>query len=136
MGVQEGCPPQEIPPPDGECAIVFTDIKDSTALWRMHPAPMRVAIRHHNDIARRYLRVTGGYEVKNDGDSFMAAFPTAKMALSWCILLQRELLKEEWPQEILDSQLCPTIVHDMEDRVLFRGLSVRMRSKLRAALLQ
>ena len=71
-------PPQEIQPPEGECAIVFTDIKDSTALWQMHPAPMRVAIRHHNDIARRYLRVTGGYEVKNDGDSFMAAFPTGK----------------------------------------------------------
>ena len=35
-------------------------------------------------------------------------------------------MKEEWPQEILDSQLCPTIVHDLNDQVLFRGLSVRM----------
>lgn len=118
--------PQEVPPPEGDCAIVFTDIKDSTTLWQMHPAPMRVAIRLHNELARRYLRVTGGYEVKNDGDSFMATFPTAERALRWCMLLQRELLTAEWPQEISDSQLCPTIVNDTNEQTLFRGLSVRI----------
>lgn len=116
----------EISPPEGEVAIVFTDIKDSTTLWQMFPAPMRVAIRIHNTIMRRLLRVVGGYEVKNDGDSFMATFTTADKALRWCILIQRELLDAEWPQEILDCPLCAPILDPIDTTLLFRGLSVRM----------
>ena len=35
---------------------------------------MRSAIKIHNTIMRRQLRITGGYEVKTEGDAFMVAF--------------------------------------------------------------
>ena len=55
---------QEIEPPIGSLALVFTDIKNSTLLWDSYPAPMRSAIKIHNNIMRRQLRISGGYEVK------------------------------------------------------------------------
>lgn len=108
-------------------AIVFTDIKDHTLLWQAFPAPMRVAIRIHNTIMRRLMRICHGYEVKNDGDSFMAAFTSAVDALRWMVLCQKELLEAEWPQEILDSAgLGPVFDAADPSKMLFRGLSVRM----------
>ncbi len=118
---------EEIKPPIGEVTIVFTDIRDSTTLWEMYPAPMRAALRMHDSIMRHSLRRIGGYEVKNDGDSFMASFPSVQAALKWCCLVQQELLDADWPQEIVDSPIAPTVMDpNNPSRPLFRGLSVRM----------
>ena len=57
----------EIPPPEGLVSIVFTDIKDSTNLWQTYPAPMRAAIRIHNDIMRRTLRGSAGTRSRTTG---------------------------------------------------------------------
>lgn len=118
---------KEIDPPTGEVTLVFTDIKDSTTLWELYPAPMRVALRMHDTIMRRSLRIIGGYEVKNDGDSFMASFPNIQTALKWTCSVQKELLEADWPQEIVDSPIATTIYHPRDQNVpLLRGLSVRM----------
>ena len=118
---------KEIDPPTGEVTLVFTDIKDSTTLWELYPAPMRVALRMHDTIMRRSLRRIGGYEVKNDGDSFMASFPSVQSALKWTCSVQKELLEADWPQEIVDSPIAATVYHPRDQNVpLLRGLSVRM----------
>ena len=52
--------------PVGEVAIVFTDIKNSTALWEILPIAMRSSIQIHNELFRRQLRLIGGYEVKTE----------------------------------------------------------------------
>jgi adenylate cyclase len=118
---------KEIDPPTGEVTLVFTDIKDSTTLWELYPAPMRVALRMHDTIMRRSLRRIGGYEVKNDGDSFMASFPNIQTALRWTCTVQKELLEADWPQEIVDSPIAATVHHPRDPNVpLLRGLSVRM----------
>lgn len=118
---------KEIDPPTGEVTLVFTDIKDSTTLWELYPAPMRVALRMHDTIMRRSLRRIGGYEVKNDGDSFMASFPNIQTALKWTCTVQKELLEADWPQEIVDSPIAATVYHPRDPNVpLLRGLSVRM----------
>lgn len=111
--------------PIGELAIIFTDIKKSTGLWETCPDAMRSAIQIHNDIFRRQLGVIGGYEVKTEGDAFMVAFSTTTAALLWCFNCQNQLLEAEWPTEILEQPQC-RIVFDMEDNIIFRGLSVRM----------
>ena len=79
----------------------------------------------HNQLLRRQLRAIGGYEVKTEGDSFMVSFPTVTSALLWCLTVQLELLREDWPQEILDSEEGKEIVNSRGE-VLYRGLSVRM----------
>ncbi|CAG8030780.1 unnamed protein product [Penicillium salamii] len=111
--------------PVGELAIMFTDIKKSTSLWEVCPDAMRSAIQIHNDILRRQLGIFGGYEVKTEGDAFMVAFSTTTAALLWCFNCQNQLLEAEWPTEILDQPQCRTVV-DMDNNVIFRGLSVRM----------
>jgi adenylate cyclase len=115
----------EVRAPDGDLAMVFTDIKNSTLMWETHPVAMQSGIRIHNDMMRRQLRQVGGYEVKTEGDAFMVSFPSATSALLWCFNVQTGLLKQEWPDEILDSENGREI-QDAEGRVIYKGLSVRM----------
>jgi adenylate cyclase len=112
---------QEVDAPVGDVTLVFTDIKNSTILWET----MRSAIRMHNEVMRRHLRIIGGYEVKTEGDAFMVAFPTVTSALLWCFTIQSQLLEVQWPQEILSS-VHGDEVQDADGNIIFRGLSVRM----------
>lgn len=116
---------QEVDAPTDAVSLVFTDIKNSTMLWETHYEPMRSAIKLHNEVMRRQLRIIGGYEVKTEGDAFMVAFPTVTSALLWCFSVQSQLLEVQWPQEITNSIHGQT-VYDDQGRVIFRGLSVRM----------
>ena len=116
---------REILAPTGNLALVFTDIKSSTALWELFPIAMRSAIKLHNNLLRRQLRIIGGYEVKTEGDAFMVSFPTATAALLWCFSVQTQLLQAPWPVEILDS-IHGQEVLDTDDNIIYRGLSVRM----------
>jgi adenylate cyclase len=115
----------EVDAPIGEVSLVFTDIKNSTMLWETYPIAMRSAIRMHNELMRRQLRIIGGYEVKTEGDAFMVAFRTVTSALLWCFTIQSQLLEVQWPQEILNSSNGQEVV-DPDGNVIFRGLSVRM----------
>ena len=115
----------EVEAPTGDLALIFTDIKNSTMLWENCQVAMRSAIKSHNEVMRRQLRVIGGYEVKTEGDAFMVSFPTATSALLWCFVVQQHLLEVDWPPEILSSIHCQE-VHDADENVIYRGLSVRM----------
>lgn len=115
----------EVQAPIGEISIVFTDIKGSTALWENNQSAMRSAIRLHNEVMRRQLRIIGGYEVKTEGDAFMVSFPTATSALLWCFSVQAQLLEIQWPSEILNHSIGKEVI-DSDNNLIFRGLSVRM----------
>lgn len=115
----------EVQAPVGEISIVFTDIKGSTALWENNQSAMRSAIRLHNEVMRRQLRIIGGYEVKTEGDAFMVSFPTATSALLWCFSVQAQLLEIQWPSEILNHSIGKEVI-DADNNLIFRGLSVRM----------
>ncbi|KAK0535094.1 cysteinyl-tRNA synthetase [Tilletia horrida] len=116
--------PMEIPAPVGQLALVFTDIKNSTSLWETNPG-MHAAIRLHTSLLRRQLHIIGGYEVKTEGDAFMVSFPTISSAMHWCFTIQLQLLREDWPQEILDCEDGKE-VFDSSGELIYRGLSVRM----------
>ena len=115
----------EVEAPTGELSMVFTDIKNSTTLWENYPVAMRSAIKSHNELMRRQLRVIGGYEVKTEGDAFIVSFPTATAALLWCFVVQQQLLDVDWPPEILNTDHCAEVL-DGDDNRIYRGLSVRM----------
>ncbi|KAI9823568.1 MAG: cysteinyl-tRNA synthetase [Thelocarpon impressellum] len=116
---------QEIEAPTGEVSMVFTDIKNSTMMWETYPLSMRSAIKMHNQVMRRQLRIVGGYEVKTEGDAFIVSFPTATAALLWCFSVQTHLLDVAWPSEVLNSVHGQEVL-DADGNVIFRGLSVRM----------
>lgn len=115
----------EVKAPEGDLAMVFTDIKNSTLLWETYPTAMRSGIKVHNNIMRRQLRIVGGYEFKTEGDAFLVCFPTASSALLWCFSVQAILLDAPWPTEILDS-IHGKEAHDSDGNLIYRGLSVRM----------
>lgn len=115
----------EVEAPTGDLSMVFTDIKNSTTLWENHPVAMRSAIKSHNEVMRRQLRVIGGYEVKTEGDAFMVSFPTATAALLWAFVVQQHLLEVDWPPEILNTVHCAEVL-DGDENIIYRGLSVRM----------
>ena len=115
---------QEVEPPTGTVALVFTDIKNSTALWETNPG-MATAIKMHHSLMRRQLRLDGGYEVKTEGDSFMVSFPSVTAGLLWCFHCQILLLQQEWPRELLECEDGKEVL-DAEGNVIQRGLSVRM----------
>lgn len=115
----------EVLPPKPPCAIVFTDIRESTRLWEKVPNAMRAANKLHNQIIRRLLRLHKGYEVKNEGDAFMVVFESILDALKWCKAVQLQLLEAEWPQEILAHAICQP-AHGPAGQLLYRGISVRM----------
>ncbi|KAF2487445.1 adenylate cyclase protein [Neohortaea acidophila] len=115
----------EVDAPQGEVTLVFTDIKNSTILWETYPIAMQTAIKMHNEVMRRQLRIIGGYEVKTEGDAFMVAFPTVTSALLWAFTIQSQLLEVQWPQEILNS-VHGEEMQDSDGNVIFKGLSVRM----------
>ncbi|KAJ3412756.1 cysteinyl-tRNA synthetase [Chytridiales sp. JEL 0842] len=139
--------PAEIEPPTGKIALVFTDIKNSTAIWETKPIAMRQAIKLHNTTMRRLLKDSGGYEVKTEGDAFMVSFQDVLSAVEWCLTAQLELRNVEWPQEILETADCGDVWYSNgeytsqptslalgttgEDdgehsALLFRGLWIRM----------
>lgn len=115
---------QEIEPPQGQVAIVFTDIVNSTVLWETNPG-MPTAIKMHHSLMRRQLRLDGGYEVKTEGDSFMVSFQTVTAALLWAFNCQIGLLTLEWPRELLEAP-DGRVVYDAEGNLVQRGLRVRM----------
>jgi adenylate cyclase len=117
---------KEIPPPIGQVALVFTDIKNSTFLWETIPDAMRSAIKQHNTIMRRQLRNIGGYEVRMEGGAFMVSFPAVSSALLWCFTVQLELLNVDWPREIIDSEDGKIVYGGADNDLIYKGLSVRM----------
>lgn len=116
---------KEKPPPKGELSIVFTDVQGSTKLWEHDPEMMFHALEIHNDIIRIKIKEHNGYEVKTEGDSFMVAFRDSINAVSWCLEVQEELLKANWPEEILKHKDAK-VERDPKGILLYRGLRVRM----------
>ena len=86
--------------PSGSLAIVFTDIKNSCAIWESIAEAMSSAIELHNQIVRNELKKFDGYEVKTVGDGFMISFQTPMAALTCSLSVQCLLSAAPWPAEL------------------------------------
>lgn len=113
-------------------AIVFSDITRAASLWEFNPSAMRDATVIHNNTLRTLLKKHRGYEVvfirdRNNGEgSFCLAFQSPLDALEWCMDVQQALIKVEWPEALLDHPGASEEWGDIDDRVLYKGLRVRM----------
>ena len=93
---------QTVALPDEPFVLVDTDIESSTALWEWNPKIMSRCLRVHDQVLRHNLLKWRGTELFTEGDAFLVFFPNAADALQWCVEVQRELLKVQWPMELLD----------------------------------
>eukprot|EP01063_Lacrimia_lanifica_P009094 TRINITY_DN16118_c2_g2_i1.p1 TRINITY_DN16118_c2_g2~~TRINITY_DN16118_c2_g2_i1.p1 ORF type:complete len:1054 (+),score=291.84 TRINITY_DN16118_c2_g2_i1:80-3241(+) len=109
-----------VSPPAGDVAIVFTDIVKSTVLWEAVPQEMVVALDAHFRVLRTLLARHRGYEVKTIGDSLMASFQSPGDALAFCVEAQVQMNRQEWPEGL-------ELVHpDVQDGEVFSGLLLRV----------
>ncbi len=108
-------------------AIVFTDIVRALALWDFNPEAMKDATLMHNDLIRNLVREHNGYEVAcllrdgNSGEgSFCITFQEVSKAVEWCMALQQELLKLQWPEALL---MHPGAAEEWDDndKTIFKG---------------
>ena len=118
-----GCP--KTARPVGAVSFVYLDVENSPALWAAHPSEMReasaLAARAMAQVARR----THAYHAVSEGDAALFVFNRALQAVTFCLLLQLELMAvEEWPRVILESELCPEATYNQA--ALFRGPRFRM----------
>ncbi|KAH7319425.1 nucleotide cyclase [Rhexocercosporidium sp. MPI-PUGE-AT-0058] len=119
-------PLSPIHPPADLLTCIFTDIIDSTAMWEVSEPATSLAITIHDTIIRHHLHLYRGYEVKNLGDGFFCVFSNARDALDFCLDAQRALQYAIWPQEIMAFKARLDIENDVDPRLTFRGLTVRM----------
>ena len=90
-----------VSPPQDQAAILFTDLKSSTAIWEASPDAMKRALKMHNNIIRSCLGDYGGYEVKTIGDAFMVAFEDMTSGCSFAMAVQEKIMSTTWPTELV-----------------------------------
>jgi serine/threonine protein kinase/predicted ATPase len=110
--------------PEGDITLVFTDIESSSSLWERVPALMREGLRLHDEIMRRHIAETGGYEVKTQGDSFMIAYARVEDAARFATAIQTALIDAPWADALLAEKEAAPVVKN--GRTIFRGLRVRV----------
>jgi class 3 adenylate cyclase len=135
-----------VKPPDGAMAIVFTDVTRAASLWEFDSEAMLRAMVLHNELLRALLVKHHGYEVRfsggggggkngnnaavgggNSGEgSFCVAFGDAARAVEWCMEAQQALLGVEWPEALVAHPGAAEEWGDVDDRLIFKGLRVRM----------
>ena len=80
--------------PDGNVAILFSDIEESTALnERIGDRAWVRLIGRHDKMIRRVVKSHRGHVVKSQGDGFMVAFAEPEQAVRCSVDVQRELRK-------------------------------------------
>jgi class 3 adenylate cyclase len=76
--------------PDGTVTILFSDMKDSSALFdQLGDLRAQEIVSAHNAIVREQVALQRGLEVKSMGDGFMIAFSGARRAVLCAIGIQR-----------------------------------------------
>jgi predicted ATPase/class 3 adenylate cyclase len=83
--------------PTGTVTFLFTDIEGSTRLLQELGEEYRAVQDRHAELVREANGAEGGHEVRTEGDSFFAAFPTPAGAVRAAVAAQRSLAAERWP---------------------------------------
>ncbi|KNC49300.1 uncharacterized protein AMSG_11871 [Thecamonas trahens ATCC 50062] len=89
--------------PSGKITLMFTDVESSTTLWEDHPEAMKKAMEMHNAVFHDLIDLTGGYEVRTEGDAFIIAYKHAGDAVACALQLQSALMEAPWPDELLKN---------------------------------
>ncbi|MGH2556292.1 MAG: adenylate/guanylate cyclase domain-containing protein [Actinomycetota bacterium] len=78
--------------PQGTVTILFTDVEGSTDLVReLGDHGARAILRRHDEVVQTAITKHEGTEVERAGDSFMAAFITARQAVACAMDIQQAL---------------------------------------------
>jgi class 3 adenylate cyclase len=85
--------------PTGTVTFLFTDIEGSTQLVQTLGEEWKRVLEDHNCLVRRAIREANGFDLRTEGDSFFAVFPTAPAAVAAAAAAQRALAANAWPRD-------------------------------------
>lgn len=84
--------------PEGTVTLLVTDIEGSTSMTEeMGDIRWMRVLTKHNDQVRACVHDHGGIELKQQGDGFLLAFPSARKALLCAVSLQKTFHEDEMP---------------------------------------
>ncbi len=99
--------------PTGTVTLIFTDLQGSTELWQALKDRFAPVLGAHNTLMRGIIAAHDGYEVKTEGDAFMAAFHRASDAVKMALAAQ-EKMRAIAPPELKGELLIRIGVHTGE----------------------
>ncbi|MDQ6885618.1 MAG: adenylate/guanylate cyclase domain-containing protein, partial [Candidatus Dormibacteraeota bacterium] len=83
--------------PTGTVTFLFTDIQGSTRLIQELGEGYAAVHTQHNELLRTAIEQHRGHELRTEGDSFFAVFPSAVDAVCAAAAGQRALEDQSWP---------------------------------------
>ncbi|MGE3855285.1 MAG: DUF5939 domain-containing protein [Planctomycetota bacterium] len=119
----------------GTVAILFTDLKGSTAMYRdIGDAPAFGRVMYHFDVLREAIDAADGSLVKTIGDAVMAVFRRPAHALKAILGAQYELMQPVDGGEPLilkaGMHVGPSIAVTLNNRLDYFGSTVNMAARL------
>jgi class 3 adenylate cyclase len=119
----------------GTITIVFTDLKNSTQLYRdIGDAPAFGRVLGHFDVIKAAVAAEGGAIVKTMGDAVMAAFVHPDAALRAMARAQAELSSPERARSLFALKCSihqgPCLAINQNDRLDYFGTTVNVGSRL------
>ncbi|HET8632269.1 MAG TPA: adenylate/guanylate cyclase domain-containing protein, partial [Thermomicrobiales bacterium] len=121
----------------GSMAVLFTDLRDSTRLYRqIGDAPAFGLVLDHFDVLRGAVAAEGGAVVKTIGDAVMAVFRHPAAALRAALAAQRALAAPAGAARPLVLKVGvhygPCIAVTLNDRLDYFGSTVNIAARLEA----
>ena len=119
----------------GSLAIVFTDLRGSTRLYReIGDAPAFGSVMEHFDVLREAIAAAGGSVVKTMGDAVMAVFRRPAEALQAMVAAQERLAAPPAGERPLwlkvAIQYGPVIAINANDRLDYFGTQVNLAARM------
>ena len=114
-------------------AIMFTDLKDSTAMGvQLGDKKAMHLLRIHNALTRQAMKEFEGREVKHTGDGFLFSFEEITNALDGAIAVQRALraYNEENPGEMIHIRIGLSAGEPVDEAGDLYGTSVNLAARL------
>ncbi len=124
------------PPPSGTVTFLLTDIEGSTPRWEASPGAMATAVARHYEILDAAVARHGGVRPieQGEGDSMVAAFPLASLAVAAALEAQSALTAETWPggAEISVRMALHTGEAHLREQTYYVGPSIIRCARLRS----
>lgn len=107
-------------------AFVITDLENSTKIASSAPNVYDFVQEAHDTLMRDLIAAYGAYEINTEGDAFHVAFRDVGTAVQFCMEIQYEMMRIEWPKEVLRISGCEAVYSKSQNHFIYRGPRIRM----------
>ncbi|MEW5319088.1 MAG: hypothetical protein WDW38_010259 [Sanguina aurantia] len=118
--------------PVGSVTVAFQNVVGAQTLLSWNADCAQVALQIFHNLVGEELKKRRGYLVEAVDGLFLAAFQQPADAILWALECNEDMIKQEWPEELLTHELCEELVisastkeGDVVNTIVFRGLRLK-----------